>query len=100
MEPVFTGDTIHDIVNDVNRGIIFVLCYHKKELENNYIIPTESVVYCDCREINTLDENNLAFIMEVNDINRCSCNINRIVRTKAKFARVTYVKLYLNGTYL
>lgn len=100
MEPIFTGDTIKDIINNINRGIIFVfwsneklLCYHKKELENNYIVPTESVVYCDSRENNSfLNESALPLLMKANGISQCKCNISNIVKTKAKFARITYVK--------
>lgn len=96
MEPIFTGDTIKDILNNINRGIIFVfwdnkkvLCYHKKELENNYIIPTESVVYCDCREASLF----LDFLVKILINKTCNCNIKNIVKTRAKFGRVTHVRL-------
>lgn len=98
MELILTGDTVKDIVNNINRGIIFVfwsnekvICYHN--CKRGYIIPTESVVYADCRESPEFISTVFPQISKQMGVNPCCCNIKGIIRTKAKFGRVTVVKM-------
>lgn len=97
MEPVWTGNTIKDIVNNVKAGIIMVfwdgkklLCYHF--CERGYIIPTETVIYVDSRGCNSLNNNKLSFMLANYGLKICDCNIKKIATTKAKFGKVICTK--------
>ena len=95
METTSASKSITDAVNDIKKGIILVFfddtnfsVYH--ECKRQYIIPTETVVYIDCRNSTLLEGDGLTNMLNSLSVSECDCNIRNIVRTKAKFGKVEY----------
>lgn len=95
MEETKKERNITDIVNSIKTGIIVVffdetkfLVYH--ECKRQYIIPTESVIYIDCRNSPLLNDDRLTNMLDSFSVRQCDCNIKNITKAGAKFGKIQF----------